>query len=193
MTTPSPALPTFSDGQVTTAAQLNAIASNANNLYSYLQGGKRIRRPMCAVRVVKENRELPTNVDVRIGWDQVDIDTDNMWSGVESEPIRIHTAGWYRVALQASLQPATAAANTVLAARIAFWNTGTHSPSSQSIAVGYGPALTGLGSVTSCSTVAYLPADYQFDFYVTHNMGVTAALDNAFGGTRGYALWLGPG
>lgn len=187
---PTFVLPTFSDGQVTFAGQLNALASNITDLYSCLQGGMRIRRPMCVARVTKENREVPTSTDMRIGWDQVDIDTDNMWSGVESEPIRIRTAGVYRVGFQAALQPATAAANSVLAARIAFWSTGTHSPSSQSTAVSYGPAVSGLGSVTNCSSVMFLPVGYQLDFYVTHTMGVTAALDNAFGGTRAYVLWL---
>jgi hypothetical protein len=192
---PTPALPTFAANEVTTAAQLNAVGSNATNLYSYLQGGFRVRRPMVAVRVTKENREIVTNTDTRIGWDAVDFDTDNMWTGVVSEPLRINTAGWYRLGFQAMLQPITAAAGAILAARLAIWTStlGARSLSAQAIAVSYGPGLSGVGSKANCSQVVYLPATYEVDFWVTHTLGATAALDNSFGGTRGYALWLGPG
>lgn len=191
---PTPALPTFSAGEVTTAAQLNAVSSNATNMYSYLQGGFRVRRPMVSVRVTKENREIATNTDTRIGWDAADFDTDNMWTGVESEPIRINTGGWYRLGFQACLQPITAAAGSIVVARIGAWTgSGARSISAQSIAVSYGPGLVGVGTKANCGQVAYLTAGYQIDFYVTQNMAATAALDNAFGGTRGFALWLGPG
>jgi hypothetical protein len=191
---PTPALPAFSDGEVTSAAQLNAIAANATNLYAYLQGGFRIRRPMAAVRVVKENREILTNTDTRIGWDASDIDTDNMWTGVTSEPLSVHTAGWYRVGFLASLQAVAGPATSIIAARIAVLQNGggARNISTQAIAVGYGPGLNGLDAKTNCSAVVQLASGDQLDFWVTHTLGVTTSLANNRGGTRAYALWLGP-
>lgn len=184
-------LPSFTSGQVPTAANLNAIGSNLRTIYDSSQGGFLTDRPMVCVTITRENLEFPTNTERFIEWDIDEIDTDHMWSPLADELLRANTAGVYRVGLSLALQPLTVATNPqVLAARISRQLDGVLSTSA--ITAGFGSVINGIGGSAYCSTTVTLEEGEGVNAWITHTAGATAALDPLFGSCRFWAIWLGP-
>jgi hypothetical protein len=192
MTAPTPPIPTFANGQTDTTTRLNDLSANLGDLYDYTQGGFRTRRPICVVRMTRENREVPSNTDRLLQWDATDVDTDHMYSNIFSEIIEIQTPGLYRVGLQVALQPITAPDTAIAACRLGLINSVSTADAAQTFAVGFGPYISGLGAGLHCSVTGGFLRGNRIGAFLTHTAGAAVAIDPAFGGTRMYAIWLGP-
>lgn len=93
-----PDLPTFRDGVVSTAADLNALTANITNLYAVAMGGKTLRKPSCVLRVTG-TIAMATGTDVLITWGVADVDNDLMWSSGTPTVVTINTAGVWKIDL----------------------------------------------------------------------------------------------
>lgn len=96
MATPTPAIPSFTDGTVVHQADLNALASNLTNLYSYNQGGFFTQRP-CVLAKQTTGQSIPNNTHTLINMQSELIDTDNMWTASIANQITFQHAGIYLV------------------------------------------------------------------------------------------------
>lgn len=101
----TPALPTFQDGVLVDAADLNAIGANIVALYQAAMGGasgspgyQTVTKPQVVLRVTA-TRTVARNTEVAVIWDVADVNTDAMW--VSGATITVNTAGTYRLSAQA--------------------------------------------------------------------------------------------
>lgn len=93
---PSPTIPSFVDGTVVHQADLNALAQNLTNLYTYNQGGFNTQRP-CVVAVQTVSQVLPQGGSALINFQSAQINVGNMWVASQSNQITIQVAGMYCV------------------------------------------------------------------------------------------------
>lgn len=94
MGTPSPAIPSFTDGLVVHQADLNALASNLTNLYNYNQGGFRTQRP-AVIAQATSTQSISPSTGTLVTFGTATVNTDNMWVGGSATQITINTAGIY--------------------------------------------------------------------------------------------------
>lgn len=99
-----PALPTFQDGLLVDAADLNAIGSNIVALYQAALGAasgspgyNTATKPQVVLRVTA-TRNIASGSEVAVIWDTADINTDAMW--VSGATITVNTLGTYRLSAQ---------------------------------------------------------------------------------------------
>lgn len=95
---PLATLPTFRDGVLTTAANLNALSANVANLYTVAAGGATLRKPSCVVRVTG-TIALATGADVVITWGTADVDNDLMYNSGTPTFLTVNTAGVWKLDL----------------------------------------------------------------------------------------------
>lgn len=94
MATPSPAIPSFTDGLIVHQGDLNALASNLTNLYAYNQGGFRTQRP-CVIAATTATQSISPSSGTLVTFGAASVNTDNMWTGSVATQITINTAGIY--------------------------------------------------------------------------------------------------
>jgi ribosomal protein S6 len=94
MATPTPAIPSFTDGTVVHQADLNALASNLTNLYNYNQGGFFTQRP-CVLAKATSGQSVANATHVLVNMQAEVIDTDNMWTASVANEIKVQHAGIY--------------------------------------------------------------------------------------------------
>ena len=183
MTSPTPAIPTFTDGTVPVAANLNAVGSNLTNLYSYTLAGFRVRKPLCSVSV-NAVHAIPTGTDTQVQWDAADVNNDNIWiisNGNFGDILQINTAGTYRLGLQLQHD---GAATSSMAVRILVNGT---SSSANAVAVAGANADS-----LSCSATVALASGAAVYAFITQNTGGSVNLKTTRGGCRMTAEWLSP-
>jgi hypothetical protein len=97
------ALPSFADGQIVTAANLNAVRQNIDNL-SLISTGRLAQEGKSArpgVRLRLLNKQLvQKSTTSTIAWELSQRDTDFMWTSTRPNQLTVRTAGWYRVCAQ---------------------------------------------------------------------------------------------
>ena len=99
MATPTPTIPTFTDGTIVHATDLNALASNLTNLYNYNQASFNSQRP--AVSAVQTSGQSITNsADTLITFNSAALNTDNMWVSSVANQLTIQHAGIYLLMAQ---------------------------------------------------------------------------------------------
>lgn len=91
---PTPTIPTFTDGQVVHAADLNALGSNLTNLYNYGNAGFTTQRPMVIAQATT-TQSCGNAVYTNVTFGQAVINTDNMWSASQPAQLTIQHAGVY--------------------------------------------------------------------------------------------------
>ena len=93
------ALPTFRDGVVSAAADLNALVANVQNIYTVGMGGTSYttKKPHLILRVTSTTRAVANSTDTTVTWDVADVNTDSMWSS--GSVVTVNTAGTYRMSL----------------------------------------------------------------------------------------------
>src|ERR1043165_6085029 len=111
MSIPTPTIPTFTDGMIVHAADLNALAANLTNLYNYNQAGFVSQRP-CVIAKQTTGQTLATNTDTLINFQSAAINTDNMWTASVPNQFTIQHAGIYWLFTQTKW-PTSAAGNAV--------------------------------------------------------------------------------
>jgi hypothetical protein len=107
--TPSPVVPSFTDGIVVHQADLNALASNLTNLYAYNQGGFRTQRP-AVIAATTATQTISPSTGTLVSFGTASVNTDNMWTGSTATQITVNTAGIYWLFGQARW-PAISGAN----------------------------------------------------------------------------------
>jgi len=94
VTTPSPAIPSFTDGTVVHQADLNALGSNLTNIYNYLLGGFRTEPPIVVAQQTVA-QTIATGVTAQMSYDTAVVNTNSMWVSSSPTQITIQTGGIY--------------------------------------------------------------------------------------------------
>lgn len=97
MTAPTPAIPSFVDGTVVHQTDLNALASNLTNIYSYLLGGFRTQPPIAVIQQNNAQTIASGASGAAFVLDTAVLNTNNMWTPSVPSQITIQTAGTYLV------------------------------------------------------------------------------------------------
>lgn len=189
MGVPSPTIPSFTDGTIVHATNLNALASNLTNLYSYNQGGFSTQRP-AVICVQTSGQSIPNATDTLVAFQSAPVNTGNMWVASQATQITIQTAGIYF--LFGSIRYPSLASptlSTVVTANL--WLNGT-SPSNTVMATEIPFVVGGGGPTPSVAYLANLAAGAVLYLDAWHTAGSTQTLIAAsYGSTMG-AIFLTP-
>lgn len=187
MVAPTPAIPSFTDGLIVNAGNLNALGTNLTNLYSQGFGGFRTLKPICVIQLTA-NQSVAPSADNLIQWDAEVIDTDNMWVATGKDHMTVNTAGIYNIQLQ--LHWAVENAINIRAAKILVNGT---DPTTASKAADVVVAFTnGEGPVNNCSAIVALSAGSAIYANRFQDSGNTVSLRTGFGGCHMSAEWISP-
>lgn len=94
MAIPSPVIPSFTDGSVVHQADLNALATNLTNLYTYNQGAFNTQRP-CAIATQTVAQNINNNAETILTYNQAGPNVGNMWIASQPTQLTIQTPGSY--------------------------------------------------------------------------------------------------
>lgn len=94
MTTPSPAIPSFTDGAIVHQSPLNALASNLTNLYNYALGGFETAPPFCIANQTSTQNVGNANY-IPVSFNTTLINVSNMWVASQPSQLTIQVAGTY--------------------------------------------------------------------------------------------------
>lgn len=177
MTTPSPLLTTFGDGQIVHQTQLNAFVANLNTLYRANEGGFRTAPPLCTVRVTV-GQSIPSTTDTLVTWGAADLNPDSMWSAGTPTVVTIPVTGTYFLYSQL----ATSGTNSQLAVRIMVngLDPQTNSLTTASCA----------GTRCGVSAIAPLSAGSVVGVSCYQTNGAPATLQTTLGGCRLAVVYL---
>jgi hypothetical protein len=88
-------MPTFTDGTIPTAANLNTIATGINNLGVLLTGVAATRQIIpTSSAYINQTHSIPTGADTLVNFDTTSINEDNLWVPSVGHPA-VNTAGIY--------------------------------------------------------------------------------------------------
>jgi hypothetical protein len=96
MTTPTPAIPTFSDGVPAHANALNALGSNITNLYNYALGSFVTAPPFCIANQTS-TQSIPNNAYTSVTYNTTIVNVSNMWVASVPGTLTVGVAGTYIV------------------------------------------------------------------------------------------------
>jgi hypothetical protein len=105
----TPALPTFQDGVLVHASDLNAICSNITALYQAALGGTRTAaKPQCVLSISSTTHACTTGASNNttpglIAWEGASINNDGMWTVTSPTIMTVQTSGTYRINLQVAV------------------------------------------------------------------------------------------
>jgi hypothetical protein len=187
VTAPTPTIPSFVDGMVVHQGELNALAANLTNLYSYNQGGFRTQRPAVFARQTTP-QPVPNATDTLVTFQSASINTANMYVPSQPDRITVQQGGVYLLFSQVRW-PSVAGANltqrwtanilvngTAVANAVAF---NTHAMVAE---------INGQGMVT----MANLAAGATVYSLVQHNAGSSQLLGTDRGSSFLAAVFLTP-
>jgi hypothetical protein len=186
---PSPTIPSFTDGVVVHQADLNALASNLTNLYSYNQAGFRTQRP-CVIVKQTSGQSIPNATDTLVNFNTAVVDTDNMWSASTPNRITVQHAGIYYVFAQIRYPNLIAASTSTWGGAYIEIN-GTTTASAVALMNTLAVA-NGAGTCPSGSQLANLAAGATIYLSAVHTFGSTQTLSTDVGGTTLGAIFLTP-
>lgn len=185
MVVPTPAIPTFTDGTVVHATDLNALGSNITNLYNYNQASFISQRP-CVIAKQTTGQALTGATFTTVNFQATSINTDNMWTASVANQILIQHAGIYYVFSQlrypviSPYNTANATDGYILANGTAFGNSIT----GQSLI----PTANSIGTTIVATTIVNLAAGSTLYLGAQSSVGVT--LDTGVGGSFLGAIFL---
>jgi hypothetical protein len=93
MTTPTPAIPTFTDGVPAHAVALNALGSNITNLYNYSLGGFLTSPPFVIAN--QTTAQSITSAETSLSFNTTIVNSNNMWVASQPSQLTIQTTGTY--------------------------------------------------------------------------------------------------
>lgn len=94
MTTPTPAIPTFTDGVVVHANALNALGSNISNLYTYALGSFSTAPPFCIANQTSTQSIGNANYTT-INYNTTIVNVSTMWVASVPGTFTVTVAGTY--------------------------------------------------------------------------------------------------
>jgi hypothetical protein len=94
VTSPTPPIPTFTDGLVVHANQLNALGSNLTNLYNYTLAGFNTSGPLC-IAYQNTGQAMATGAATAVSFNATVLNRGNMWVASQPTQLTIQTAGTY--------------------------------------------------------------------------------------------------
>lgn len=187
MATPTPAIPTFTDGTIVHATDLNALSSNLTNLYNYNQASFTSQRP-CVIAKTTVSRTLTTSVDALTTFDTALVNTDNMWTASVPTQITIQHAGIYWVFAQARW-PTIGAPTLTTGVSCSILVNGTSV--TNAIATQLIPFLnTGSGPTTTAGAIVNLAVGATVYLDIWHSAGATVNMPVNFGSNYLGAIFL---
>lgn len=187
MATPTPAIPTFTDGTIVHATDLNALASNLTNLYNYNQASFTSQRP-CVIAKQTTGQAIASATFSTVNFQTALINTDNMWTASVPSQITIQHAGIYYIFSQLRwpvMTPFTsswAVDGYILANGTAFGNSVTGKSEI--------PTPNSIGSTISATTIANLAAGATLFLGAQQTTGSSRTLDTGVGGSFLGAIYL---
>lgn len=187
MGVPTPVIPTFTDGMIVHASDLNALASNLTNLYTYNQAGFTTQRP-CVIAKQTSGQTLTTNLDTLINFQSAAINTDNMWTAGTPNQFLIQHAGIYWIFSQTKWPPSAAGFGLSSSILVNGTNAVTNSVATQLL----GTYASGSGPSTQCGVIVNLAAGATVYLNGWQNTGSNQTLATGFGGTFLGAVFLTP-
>ncbi|MDI3315886.1 MAG: hypothetical protein QJR12_16900 [Mycobacterium sp.] len=187
MTAPTPPIPTFVDGQLVHAAELNALSANIMNLFNENQGGFRTQRP-CVIARQTTAQGLQAGVFSTVNFQESVVNTDNMWVASRPDEIVINTPGIYYVFSQlrfpvTGFDPSTKAVDGYILMNGRDFNNSITGQTMVPVPLSIGTTIvaTTIANLASGSTL-YLGTQASFNFQ----------LDTGVGGSFLGALFLTP-
>jgi len=184
--TPTPAIPSFTDGTVVHQADLNALASNLTNLYNYNQAGFVTQRP-CVFAKQTTGQSISNTTHTLVNMQSEVIDTDNMWTASVANQITIQHAGIYLLFAR-TRWPAISGANFNLGLFSHILVNGTAVPTNV-VTEGIQPMINLAGSQT-VMTMANLAVNATVYLDVWHDAGSALTLATDYGSSYFGAVFL---
>jgi hypothetical protein len=188
---PTPAIPSFTDGTLVRQGDLNALASNLTNLYSYNHGGFRTQRD-CVI-VTANSASIAATTDTLISFASASVNTNGMWVAGSPTQITIQTAGVYWVFSQTRWPTVNAPTNSnVVASNLLANGTAV----SNTVASNLVPMIAtggGAGPSNQCSTLINLAAGATLYLDVWQNASTAISTGTDYGGTFLGAIYQTPG
>ena len=183
MATPAPAIPTFTDGNLVHATDLNALASNLTNLYTYNQASFTSQRP-CVIAKQTTGQSVANTTDTLMNFQAAAVNTDNMWVASVANQVTIQHAGIYWLFSQVRWPPTTGTA--VSSSILVNGTVPANAMGTQLI-----PAVnTGAGPATQNGLIANLAAGATAYVNAWQNTGASLTTPTDFGGTYLGAVFL---
>ncbi|GAA1030811.1 MULTISPECIES: TNF domain-containing protein [Amycolatopsis] len=190
MAVPTPTIPTFTDGQIVHAADLNGLGSNLTNLYNYLNAGFTSQRP-CVIAKQTTGQSIPNATNTLVNFQSAAVNTDNMWNASQPNQLTIQHAGIYLLYSQTRYG---AVANSLSeAVTTSLLVNGTAVPGNAVSTQAQIPPSIGAGTALMCISLVNLAAGstvYLNAWQSTTGGAIT--LDTAYGGTYLAAVFLTP-
>ncbi|EOD66913.1 hypothetical protein [Amycolatopsis vancoresmycina] len=187
---PTPTIPSFTDGQIVHATDLNALASNLTNLYLYNNAGFTTQKP-CAIVKQTSGQSIPNNADTVVNFQSAVINTDNMWTASVPGQLTIQHAGIYLLNGQVFYQ---AIGSPTLATNMGGYIC-VNGTTSSTNAVGAGGTNAGQGAAGPTANMAALvnlAAGATVFLEATQTTGASQTLRTNFGGSFLAAIFITP-
>lgn len=96
MTTPTPAIPSFTDGTIGHQAALNALSANLTNLYNFTLGGFESAPPFCIANQTV-TQSVATSTYTSVSFNTTLINVSTMWVASQPTQLTVNVAGTYLV------------------------------------------------------------------------------------------------
>lgn len=190
MATPTPTIPTFTDGQLVHAADLNGLGSNLTNLYNYLNAGFTSQRP-CVIAKQTTGQSIPSATNTLVNFQTAAVNTDNMWNSSQPNQLTIQHAGIYFLYSQTRYGAVSNSLSEVVTTSLLV--NGTAVPGNAVSTQAQIPPSVGAGTALMCISLVNLAAGstvYLNAWQSTTGGAIT--LDTAYGGTYLGAVFLTP-
>lgn len=187
---PTPTIPSFTDGMIVHATDLNALASNLTNLYLYNNAGFTTQKP-CAIVKQTSGQSIPNNADTVVNFQSAVINTDNMWTASTPGQLTIQHAGIYLLNGQVFY---TAIGSPTLATNMGGYIC-VNGTTSSTNAVGAGGTNAGQGAAGPTANMAALvnlAAGATVFLEATQTTGSSQTLRTTFGGSWLAAVFITP-
>ena len=175
---PTPTIPSFTDGMLVHAVDLNALAANLTNLYNYNNAGFTTQKP-CVIATQTSSQPIANTTDVLVSFQTAAVNTDNMWTASAPTQLTIQHAGIYLI-VGSVHYPILGGATTSTVGTANIWINGT-SPTNAVIGANQPAVTAGAGIVPTCVTLQNLAAGATVYLDAFHTFGSTQNLVVGYG------------
>lgn len=190
MATPTPTIPTFTDGQIVHSTDLNALGSNLTNLYTYLNASFNSQRP-CVIAKQTTGQSIPGSTNTLVNFQTAVVNTDNMWVASVANQLTIQHAGIYLLYSQTRYGAVANALNYAVTTSLLV--NGTAVPGNAVSTAAMIPVSVGSGTALICMSLQNLAAGSTVYLNAWQSTGGgSVTLDTAYGGTYLAAVFLTP-
>jgi hypothetical protein len=171
------------------AGNLNALASNLTNLYTYNQAGFRSQRPAVIAKQTT-GQAIADSTDTLVTFQVADVNTDNMFTASVADHLTTQHAGIYLVfsQLRYNLSAGTVVSGSILVNGTA---PATNGVATQNVPL-FGTPAGATGPTPASATIVNLAAGATIYLNAFQVSGGSKTLSTTFGGTYLGAIFLTP-